>query len=64
MDQLQLGSNGFISPCPYRENCKAYLLEDGIAKDGTRYTRGCNGNVWFCGSTKEGKRGKKNVLLR
>lgn len=50
-EQFKIALNtGYISPCPYANNCGAYKLSDGIAEDGTRYTRGCNGNFFWCGS--------------
>ena len=55
MEQYHLADNGLISPCPYRENCNAYKLSDGVRPDGTTYTRGCDGNVYFCNSPKEVK---------
>lgn len=46
-----IAPNGYITPCPFRESCAAYLLEDGKAEDGTLYRRGCAGKTWWCGRT-------------
>ena len=48
-DQVSfLAPNGYIKPCPHREKCGAYKLEDGVRPDGSTYTRGCAGKCYWC----------------
>ena len=39
----------YASPCPIRETCAAYLIDDGIREDGSTYPRGCTGGCGWCG---------------
>lgn len=41
-------SPSYPMPCPVREQCGAYILDDGIAPDGTAYARGCDGKRGWC----------------
>jgi hypothetical protein len=41
--------NGYITPCPYREDCATYKVSDGVRPDGTTYSRGCDGSCYWCG---------------
>lgn len=48
-EQLRIVENGYIAPCPYRNDCTAYRV-------------GCGGRCYWCGMFDKKKEEQKGAL--